>query len=88
MQDDYTPPLSLSVVIPSTREKRSGIHSSMHEGAKRVYPRFNPAETVALEKACALLDITPASFVRDIAANAADKLLEHYNAYLRHQGSR
>ena len=83
MSDEYEAPFSLHIPIPTDRPKQSGIHSSQALGGSTIYVRCNPHETVIVTKACEILGIKYAQFARDATVNAASKIVEHYNEYLK-----
>lgn len=84
---DYETPLEITIPIPTMRPRQSGVHSSIHAEANRIYVRCNPYEATILAKACTLLEISEAAFARDCMINAAEKIVEHHNAYLRRNRS-
>lgn len=87
MADEYEAPISITIPIPTERPRMYGVHSNFNTpGALRLYPRLNPHETTILEQACAILEIKPASFARDVIVNVAEKVVENYNAHRKHSG--
>jgi hypothetical protein len=82
MADDDLP-VTIEIPIPTERPRRAGVHSISGPGGGRFYPRFNAHECEILTRACEILDIPVASFIRDVAVNSADTVVEHYNATAR-----
>lgn len=82
MATEYETPLGLLIPIPTDHGRDYGVHSVTHDGAKRYYVRANPLEVKDIELACELLDLKPGTFIMAVAASAAAKLKEHYDAHL------
>lgn len=84
--DDVTD-VSVTIPIPTERPRMYGVHSTFEtEGAGRYYIRCNAHEAELIVKACAILEIKPAAFGRDIMVNVAERIVEKYNARNRSSG--
>lgn len=83
MAGKYEAPVSITIPIPSERPRMYGVHSNYHQDAARIYPRLNAHESQILEQACAILELKPASFARDVIVNAAEKVVAHYHDHIK-----